>query len=154
GAVGREAGLTSVAIVGVGVALVGLAGSATSLIAGLVLLRRSFGWAQEAADEQLRVAGRTRRFFPAIVGEGIEAAEEEMRPRMGAATALFGSAADSMQEQITRRFTEFRFGRGLRGEADIFRRWGITPQAVQRAERVLGTRMDLTSWLEAFTLKR
>ena len=154
GQLASSAGATSVAIVGVGLAIAGLGIPILNLVAGFKLLRSSFGWAQEAADEQIRIAGRTQRFYPQLIGEGIEAAEDEMRARMGVATALFGNAAESIQQQVTRRFTEFRMGRGLRGERDLFARWGITPQSVATAEQMMGRRFDVTSWLEAFILKR
>ena len=154
GSLAASAGIGATAVIGVGLAMTGLAIPIVNLIAGFKLMRSTFGWAQDAAEEQIRVAARTRRFYPQLLGEGLEAAESEMHTRMGLATALFGDAAESMQEQITRRFTQFRMGRGLRGERDIFSRWGITPENVQRFESIAGTRIDLAGWLERFTLKR
>jgi len=154
GQVAAGAGATSTAIVAMTLAVTGLGIPLLNLIAGFKLLRSSFGWAQEAADEQLRVAARTQRFYPQMVGAGVEAAENEVRARMGMSAALFGNAAESIQEQVTRKFTEFRMGRGLRGERDIFARWGITPESVQTAERMMGRRFDVSSWLEAFIMER
>lgn len=153
GTVASSAGTTSIAIVGVGAALTGLLVPFVNLVAGLKVLQLSFGWAQQAAENQITVAGRTRRFFPELIGEGLDAAEDTMKARMGVAAAMFGTAADSMQESITRRMTAFRLGRGIRGERDIYARWGITPENVQQYERQAG-RIDLTKWLRLFIIQR
>lgn len=147
-------GLVSFGIVALGGAVTGLASPLLNLVGGFKILREAFGWAETAAAEQIRVAGRTRRFFPQILGEGVEAAELAMRVRMASATALFGNAADAMQENITRKMSEYRLGRGIRGEKDIFERWGITPERLARFEQMTGSRVDLTTWLRLFVIKR
>jgi len=157
GTFGRLAGSTSVVsigIVSVGAAIVGIAAPLINLVAGFHVLRTAFEWAQTAAEEQIKVAGRARRFMPQAIGEGVQAAEEEIRARMVTATALFGNAADSMQEQLTRRMSDYRLGKGLRGEKDIFARWGITPEGLQRYEKLTNSRVDLTTWLRLFVIKR
>jgi len=157
GTFGRLAGGTSVVstgIVSVGAAIIGLVAPLINLVGGFHVLRTAFEWAQTAAEQQIKVAGRARRFMPQAIGAGVEAAEEEMRGRMVTATALFGNAADSMQEQLTRRMSDYRLGKGLRGEKDIFARWGITPEGIERYEKLTGSRVDLTTWLRLFVLKR
>lgn len=149
-----QAGVVSVAVVGLGVAMTGLLGPVASLIGGFALLRSTFNWAQSAAEDQLKVAARTRRFFPQLLGDALEDAEGVMQLRMNVAAAIFGDAADQMQAQVTRKFTEFRMGRGMAGERDIFLRWGITPDFMKRAEQIGGMRVDLNRWLEMFILKR
>jgi len=138
----------AVAVVAVGVPLFNLA-------ATLRILRMSFRWAQDAADAQLRSIARTKRTFPGAIGDAFAAAQQRTGEKLRVATALFGDGAEGLAEQITRRFTDVRLGRGIRGDQDIFRRWGITPQAVQMVEQARGgERMDITDWLTYFIGRR
>src|SRR5262245_45855337 len=143
-------------IVALGAAIVFVGVPLFNLAVTWQLLRRSFRWAQDAAEDTFRVIARTRRTFPGLIGEAFEQAQGRVEDKLNVAEALFGDQADAMQEQITRRFTEFRMGRGLRGARDIFARWGITPGALQAWERgrEQGERADLTDWLALFIRKR
>ena len=120
----------------------------------LKLMRLSFGWAEEAADAQLQILARTRRTFPAAIGEAFDRAEDTILVKLGVASALFGKSADALATTITRRFADAQMQRGLRGEKDIFSRWGITPEAVQIFETMKGERIGLTDWLALFIRKR
>lgn len=152
GAIGTlavAAGPFAIVIGGFAIALAGLAVTVSTFAVGILLLRKSFGWAQEQADSQMKVAARAKRMFPLAIGKGVEQAEKKTKIELDKADILFGGAADSMTEQITRRFTEFRMGKGIRGDADIFKRWGITPDAVKEFEDTQGgAAISLTQWLD------
>lgn len=137
------------------VAVVAVAIPLFNLAATMRILRTSFGWAKEAADRQMTVLARTKKTFPGLTGEALREAEAKTGVKLRVATALFGEGAEALAEQVTRKFTEVRMGRGLRGERDIFYRWGITPQAVQTFEAARGgERIDLTDYLALFIRKR
>jgi hypothetical protein len=154
GTIATEAGLASAGITAVAIGLTGLGLPIINLIAGFKLLQVSFGFAQQWAEDQVKTAGRTRRFFPQLLGQALTDAEDEMQLRMGISGALFGNAADQMQQTAERKFNDIRLARGLRGDKDIFARWGITPESLQRYERLTGSRVDLSTWLGLIVLQR
>jgi len=141
-------------IIAAGVAIYAVGIPLFNLAATWKILRVSWGLAADRAEEQFRTIARTRRTFPGLVGEAFEQAQNRMETKLDVTEALFGDAAASLDERITRLFTDVRLQRGMRGERDIFARWGITPQAVQLMERERGgERMNVTDWL-AFFIKR
>lgn len=142
------------ALIALTVGTIAVTAAVGSLAAVYQLLKTSFDWASESAEQQLKVLAQTRRTFPGIVGQELEAREPYVRAKMAATAALFGQGAEALQERITRQFTDARMGRGLGGDRDIFSRLGINAQAIQQYEAVTGQRMGLTDWLAAFIGER
>ena len=154
GRLGAAAATTAPTAVAFGLVVVAFAAPLAALAVTMKLMRLSFGWAEEAADAQLKILARTKRSFPQLTGEAFEKAEDTILVKLGLASALFGQSADALATTITKRITEAQMGRGLRGEKDIFARWGITPDAVQAFEEIKQQRIGLTDWLELFIKKR
>ena len=70
---------------------------------------------------------------------------------MESIASIIGAGAEELQDSITRKFTDFRLGKGIRGDADIFKRWGITPEKVRAFEQSQGgRRMDVLQWMRQF----
>lgn len=124
------------------------------------LLRSSFRWAKDAADEEMGIIARAKRTFPGAVGEALASAKEQTEAKMNMAGALFGNMADALETGITRRFSEAGLQRALRGGAsgrgagDALRRWGINPVTIQMAEQIRGQRLGVTDWLALFVKER
>lgn len=153
-------GTTGLITAGVAIAAVGI--PLFNLSVTYKLLQSSFGWATDAMEQQLTLAARTRRTFPGITSDMFSGAQSRVREQMSVSAALFGDSADTLLEQVTKRFTDYRMGRGLRGDRDIFARWGITPAQIRTFEALKGMqagmgtpeRMNINDWLFAFISRR
>jgi len=141
-------------LLAMGLAIVVLGPPLAALAITIKLMKSSFGWAEDAADAQLQILARTRRTFPAAIGEAFDRAEDTILVKLGVASALFGKTADALATNITRRFSDAQMQRGLRGEKGIFSRWGINPESVRIYEEMKGERIGLTDWLALFIRKR
>jgi|GEM_PF-3292476 len=154
GRLGAAAATTAPTAVAFGLVVVAFAAPLAAFTLTLKLMRLSFGWAEEAADAELKILARTKRTFPQLIGDAFSHAEDTILVKLGLASALFGQSADALATSITKRIGEAQMQRGLRGEKDIFARWGITPDTVQVYEQIKGERIGLTDWLELFIKKR
>lgn len=140
---------------GAAIAIAAIAVPLALFAATLKLMRSSFGWASDSADETLQNIARTRRTFPAAIGAAFTAAEGQVRSKFALGSAIFGhEAVNALDERITRLFTDVRLPRGLAGDQDIFTRWGITPDALQMYQQLRGQRLGATDYLLLFARER
>src|SRR5262245_13747892 len=95
-------------IIAAGVAIYAVGIPLFNLAATWKILRVSWGLAADRAEEQFRTIARTRRTFPGLVGEAFEQAQNRMETKLDVTEALFGDAAASLDERITRLFTDVR----------------------------------------------
>ena len=141
-------GTLTAAFLGIGPMILRLSTAFTSL-------KISFGWAQKAADDALENAAGAFRRFPHLVGKSLDAAAGAAEERMQTIAAIIGDGAKDLQDKITRTWTNTRLEKGIRGDKNIFARWGITPASRKAYEKAQGGKpIDLQQWVEMFVGER
>jgi hypothetical protein len=109
------------------------------------IMSASFDWAKDFAKESFETIARARRHHTDIP-------TEEMRHSTG--EALFGSAYETIANQLTKRLTDRRLEKGIGGDASMFARWGITPSSIKKTEKKEGRVLDPLDFAERFASAR
>lgn len=118
GEAGRAA--AAVALLGAAIGALGIAAAAATTV--IKLMGDAMGYAQDLADTTIKNAGRAARAQSTL-------AEAEADSAVGA--QLLGKSYDRLNDTVVRRLTDFRLGKGMRGDEEIFERLQITPESLK-----------------------
>lgn len=98
------------------------------------LVSSTFGYVQDLAQSTLKYAASAERAQTDITTAQTDTI---------AGTTLLGKAYERLNQQTFKRFSEYRLGKGLAGDKEIFGRLGMTPETMTKAGGGRKTILDL-----------